>query len=120
MFRHPFSAEIGFHDDGIVDDVHRRSVSDDHAVVEHAELIADLWEWVRRVPDDQYGPAFRREALDDDEEARTRLVRETGERLVEQHESRRPGERAGELEQAQSDRVEPARESGGVVREADG
>src|SRR5678815_4901562 len=42
MFRHPFSAEIGFDHDGIADDVHRQSERDHHAVIEHHELIADL------------------------------------------------------------------------------
>src|SRR6266404_6450061 len=81
---HPFSAEIGFHHSGIVDDVHRQPGRDDNAVVEHDQLIADLEHRVHRVLDDHHGHAFQRKAPDHDEQPRDLLARKAGEDLVEQ------------------------------------
>src|ERR1051325_75402 len=98
----PFLVEIGFDGRGIAHDILGSAGSDQPPMIEHREVIDQLYHGMHRVLDDQDGNTLGAQLPDDAEDPAEIVVAEAGECLVEQHQVRRRHERAGQLHQAAS------------------
>src|SRR5437764_11551649 len=115
----PLLAEIGFDDAGIAHDVLRPAASDQAAMIEHREVIDQLYHGMHRVLDDQDGNALGAQLPDDPEDASEIVMPEPGECLVEQHQAGMRHECARQFHQAQFPRRQPSGDLFGLIDESD-
>jgi hypothetical protein len=88
-------------------------------MIEHREVIDQLYHGMHRVLDDQDGNTFGAQLPDDAENPAEIVVAEAGECLVEQHQARMRHERARQFHQAQFPRRQPPGDLFRLVDEPD-
>src|SRR5690606_42162283 len=106
---HPLLAKVRLDDSWVLDDLVRRSVDENGAMVEHHEPIREAHHRLHRVLDDDDGNPFGSELADDGYDGLSLSMAEAGQRFVEQQDAGPTSQGTRQLHQAQLDSCQLSR-----------